>query len=69
MINPMDRLLDTVDWQELPPPTDPTPNSNHATHQGHLTIGDITFRCYVLKDGQRLIDAEDVQKLLGLWGN
>lgn len=65
MNSPMDRLLDAVEWQELPAPTEAADES-YATHQGTLTIGSITLRCYVLKDGRRLIDAEDVQKFLGL---
>jgi hypothetical protein len=66
MPNAADRLLDTVEWQKLPPPDEANLDGTYATHQGTLTIGDTTLRCYVLSDGQRLIDAEDVQKLLGL---
>lgn len=66
MTNVMDRLLDAVEWHELPPPEDKA-QDGYATYQGVLVIGDATFRCYVLSDGRRLIDADDVQKFLGLW--
>lgn len=64
--NPMDRMLDAVTWEQLPAPAEDA--DTYATHQGILTIDEFQFRCYVLNDGRRLLDAEDMQKFFGLWG-
>ena len=68
MSTKMDHLLDGIDWQELPKPSeyDLYGDEVYATHQGVLTIGDVTLRCYILNDGTRLIDADDVHRILGI---
>ena len=37
-----------------------------CTHSGVLKIGEIELRCHVLSSGERIFDAEDVQKMFGL---
>lgn len=34
----------------------------YITHEGVMKIGDANFRCYVLSNGMRIFDAEDVEK-------
>lgn len=65
MTAPIQRLLDKVEWEELPPPdgSDP-PGIPIATHQGVLKIGDIEFIVYQLDDGQRVIAEESLKPLL-----
>jgi hypothetical protein len=58
----IDKMLDSVDWtpvEHLPPPTY---TELYATHVGVLTIGDFTFKCHVLSNGQRVIDADDLER-------
>ena len=33
--------------------------------QGTFTVWGVTLHCHVLSDGQRVIDAEDVERLFG----
>jgi len=64
MSSPIDRLLDTVEWRELPLPTGET--ELYATHEGELAFSDdVRLRCYVLSDGTRVFDAGDVERLFG----
>lgn len=34
----------------------------YITHEGVMKIGDANLRCYVLSNGMRIFDAEDVEK-------
>lgn len=64
--SPVDKLLSLIAWT----PTGATDNGSglpYATHSGVLEIGDIRLRCYQLNDGRRLIDAEDMKRLFGLF--
>jgi hypothetical protein len=59
---PIDRLLDGLNWQVLPPARDPLPGTLYATHQGVLKIGGAELKCYTLNNGQRVIDQESLEK-------
>ena len=37
-----------------------------ATHEGTLTIGDLVLRVYQLDNGERVIDAADVESFVAL---
>lgn len=68
MTTPMDRLLDAVEWQPCPPyecATD-TGELPFATHTGELRVGDVVLRVTRLSDGTRVIDADDLETLLGV---
>ena len=41
----------------------------NSVWKGTFTIGGIVLRCHVLEDGQRIIEAEDVEKLFEAMGN
>jgi hypothetical protein len=65
---PIDRLLDTVEWKELPSAGQRMRERGLpiATHEGVLRIGDgIELRCYQLDDGRRIFDGKDVEALFG----
>jgi hypothetical protein len=36
----------------------------YATHDGYLTVGEMRLHCYQLSDGSRVIDADDVARVL-----
>jgi hypothetical protein len=36
-----------------------------ATHSGVLKIGDIELKCHILNNGERVFDADDVEKHFG----
>lgn len=61
---PIDRLLDTLVWEELPAP-EGTPELPYATHEGILRLDDIELRCYQLNTEQRVFDGADFEVLLG----
>jgi hypothetical protein len=69
MAEPINTMLDMVNWRNLPerdsPVESPLP---YATHAGELMIGDFTFRVFQLSDGQRVFDADDVEKFFRFVG-
>lgn len=36
-----------------------------ATHSGVLKIGECELKCHILSNGERVFDAEDVEKFFG----
>lgn len=68
MTTPIDRMLDVVQWRELPQPhvsMAGDPDALYATHEGEIGIEGQTIRCYVLNDGQRVFDADSVEAFFG----
>lgn len=59
-----DKLLDSVQWT----PTNLTPEDGapYATHTGQITVDGVELCVYLLSDGARVIDAEDLSDLLGV---
>lgn len=41
------------------------PKFFHITHEGVLEIGEIKLKCYVLSDGRRIFNPNDVKKYFG----
>lgn len=64
MARGIDRLLDEVDWRQIEDPADEN-DGPYATHEGELTIAGMTFKVYVLNDGSRVFDADELAKALG----
>lgn len=62
--HPMDRLLDSLDWQAVPEPDRVLDDLPYVTHQGvfRMDIDAPELRCYQLSDGQRVFDPEDVTR-------
>lgn len=63
----IDRLMDSIEWRELPLPDFDEDRADipHATHEGTISLGDFQLRCYKLSDGQRIVDGKDFDKLFG----
>lgn len=61
---PVELLLDQVEMVPLPCAPRPGDELPYATHQGALSLGDLTITVYQLSDGQRVLDADDVARFL-----
>jgi len=55
---------DGVEFEALPAPTEPVDGKPYATHKGTIELAGTTLTVYQLSDGQRVIDARDVMRLL-----
>jgi len=53
--------MNAVDWKPVEPKTDVDGNLPHVTHEGELNFAGAYFRVYQLSDGQRVLDADDVE--------
>lgn len=62
---PIEQLLDNVGWQEITGNA-PDDDTLYATHSGVLSIGGINLRVYLLNDGRRVIESEDLERLFCL---
>lgn len=65
MKKPIDRMLDSVEWEKVEWPEKPEPGMLYATHRGVLKISDMQIECVVLNDGQRLFTEEGMKKFFG----
>lgn len=64
-LHAMEALLAALPWRPSPPPEVPPKKGDlYATHYAELTFSEFKFRCYQLNDGQRVIDADDVQRFI-----
>lgn len=61
----IEMMLDSIEWHALPEPDGHGDDVPYATHEGDLEIDGAHLRCYTLNDGQRIINAEDVEALFG----
>lgn len=55
-------LLDRVEWENCDTPDQLHTGDLYATMKGELNFLGFKFRCYVLNDGQRVLNADDVEK-------
>jgi len=61
----IDEIMDAVRWTECEDTSEKGDEGvPFATHHGVLRFGRFTLRVYTLSNGQRLIDAEDVHRML-----
>ena len=65
---PVDLLLDQLEYASVEPREHPDMESKmpYVTHEGVLEIMEAKLRVYMLSDGQRVIDASDVESFFGL---
>lgn len=56
----VDEMIDQIAVKEMPKPANIQDGELYATHEGIMQIGDKSLRVYILSDGKRIIDAEDV---------
>ena len=61
---PSEIMIDNcVKPTNMKPPED---GSKYTTHEGILKIGDVEMRVYVLNTGERVIDADDIEKFFSV---
>ena len=65
MSAPINTMIDNVATPNEPP-ENLKEGQVWATHSGVLKMGEIELRCHVLSSGQRIFDAEDVEKFFGI---
>lgn len=63
--NPEDVITDAIEWQDVDPPDDVSGDTPYTVKRGVLRIDESELRCYVLSDGQRMFNAEDVAQFFG----
>lgn len=62
--SPVERLV--AELQMIPVPSVQDPDGLPvATHEGTLTIGDVSLKVWQLSNGRRVIDSGDLQRLFG----
>jgi hypothetical protein len=64
MPNPVEILLNQVDWQPVTPP-DEIDGEPYAMHSGILNLGTMEMRVFQLNNGQRIILKEDFERFFG----
>ena len=64
MSKPIDTLLDRATWTLIDYEGE-MPEGLHATHEGVIDLDLLSFKCYQLSDGQRVLAAEDVERFFG----
>jgi len=55
-------MLDAVKFTEIQRDEHPTDGTLYATHEGVLAIGTFRFKVYQLNNGERVLDAKDVEQ-------
>lgn len=65
-MTPIDQMMNAVEWQPVEGEMVADDGLPYATHTGVLNIGGFAFKCYQLNTGQRLIDAEDMERFFGV---
>lgn len=58
-------LEEEIEWTPLPVPEVVEGDLPYATHQGTLEVGSLSLRCYTLSNGQRIFDADDIDRAFG----
>lgn len=68
MSTPIQKLIDDVKWEPVPPPSKAIAASGelYATHTGILTLGISKLKVTQLNDGTRVIDPDSLAKFFGL---
>lgn len=61
-MEPIEILLNQVEWQSVEQEESHSDDLPYATHKGVLSIAGFDFRCYQLNTGQRVIDADDMER-------
>lgn len=65
----IDALLDSLEYEKVEYVAVDSESQDglaHITHQGRLRIGEMELRVYVLSSGERVIDADDVEKFFSV---
>lgn len=64
---PIEMMLDGLAWSPIhgDAKKDMLEAPNVATHQAELVIAGCRLRCYQLRDGRRILNADDVHAFFG----
>lgn len=63
---PVEIMVDNVAVHKVPKPPNLKEGDLYATHEGVLDLGGFKMKCFILNNGQRILDAEDVEKFLNI---
>lgn len=64
MSNPIEQLLDTIQYKNIERGESISDGTLYAVKKGTLTIAGFSLTVYVLNDGRRIFDANDVENFL-----
>jgi hypothetical protein len=59
---PVEAMMATVKWELLPQGESLSSDQLYATHEGWLDIGGFRLKCYQLNNGERVFDADCVER-------
>ena len=62
---PIETMLDNIHFEPCELPDSVEEGELYATHVGYLDIADCLLKCFVLNNGQRVIDADSMNELFG----
>ncbi len=63
---PIDMMMDGVQWVPAPEQTPDASGLPHVTHSGELDLLGKKLRCFRLSDGRAVIHADDFKALWGI---
>ncbi len=63
-MTPIQQAIDRA-CQPVEPPANLQAGDKYPTHEGVLNLAGHELRCYILNTGERIFNAEDVEKFLG----
>lgn len=66
MDKPIETMLDNIHFEPCEKPDNVGEDELYATHVGYLDIADCLLKCFVLSDGQRVIDADSMAEIFGM---
>ena len=64
-MTPIDQIMNAVEWEPVEGQIVEDDGSSYATHHGMLRIAGFEPKCYQLNTGQRVIDAEEMERFFG----
>ncbi len=64
-MKPIDRMFESVEWDEHGKPEDWDGKMLYAVKTGFLKIGELEIECAVLNDGQCIFTEEGMKKFFG----
>lgn len=64
-MKPAESLVDKMATEPCEPPENPS-GLPYPVRRGVLEIGGHKLRCYVLNDGRRIFNAQDIEDLFGV---
>lgn len=63
-MTPAEQMVKETAVNPVPKPPNLKEGDLYATHEGILHLGEHQLRCYILNNGQHIIDAKDLEEFL-----